>query len=162
MSIRVWSIVPFAVMVGCGSQPVPGCDTGCSPDGDEAFQLENDGVACVYSEDFGEVYPGGDDTYVEDAPLTIKVVFEECFTGAAEVTDDSCAASVDGAIITVDASATVTVPDGNSPSDCNAVVVHCETEAVSAGTYTVEYAGGTTTVEVPSSVEPPCTVQGVP
>ena len=161
--MRVWSIVPFAVLVGCGTQPVPGCDTGCDTGGDDLeVALENDGIACVYSQDFGEVYPGGDDTYEEDAPLTIKVVFDECFTGAADVTDDSCTATVDGAIIEVEASALVTVPSGINPSDCNAVVVHCETEAAAAGTYTVEYAGGTTTVDVPSTTEPPCTVDGVP
>lgn len=160
--MRVMSLVPFAVLVGCGSQPVPGVDSGYTPGGEEIIDLANDGFACAYSQDFGEVYPGGDDTFAEDAPLTIKVVFEDCFTGAAIVSEDTCSATVNGAIIEVEAAATVTVPAGTAPADCNAVVVHCATDPVPAGSYTIEYADGTALVDVPSVVEPPCTVEGTP
>ncbi|MEM6927616.1 MAG: hypothetical protein AAF602_11845 [Myxococcota bacterium] len=120
---------------------------------DEIVELENVGVACLGS------HEGGVADIDEDAASTIFVTLDSCASGCASEIETSCTATLDGTTIAVTADASMMLPGGNAscPLVCTFVQAECDTEALPAGTYTLEYAGQSTTLEVPSMDSDVCT-----
>lgn len=123
---------------------------GC---GDGSRTLENVGSVCVMGEQEGD---SPETSYVENAPVDITVVLDDCLSGCAEDIEASCSIELDGTNLRVSASGTYSVQPGGAvcPAVCVAMTATCTSEPLAAGTYSVEYAGESTTFEVPSMGPP--------
>jgi hypothetical protein len=121
--------------------------------------LEDQGTACVVGTPLMESQNGeGPDvtTYEADAPVTINVVLEDCASGCVEDIEASCSVELAGTTLSVSASASYREPSGIGacPDVCVVIDAQCTSPALPAGTHTVEYAGMSTTFDVPDQREP--------
>ena len=118
----------------------------CSGEGSDNT-LEDVGGLCVLGE--GDA---ANTSYVADASVDVHVVLEDCASGCASDVMASCSIELDGTSLIVSASGSYhRDPIGAiCPAVCVAVEATCTSEPLAAGTYTVEYAGDTTTIVVPS------------
>jgi hypothetical protein len=120
--------------------------------------LDDEGTLCVVGTAL--IDPEEEDvptvtTYEADAPVTMNVVLEECAGGCAEDIEASCSVEREGNTLQVSATASYREPvAGNCIDVCVVIDTQCESEPLPAGTWTVEYAGGSTTFDVPDEREP--------
>lgn len=126
---------------------------GCGP---EAY-LEDSGGLCTVDEDRDA-----------DEPVTFDIWLDNCISGCADNIETECSVEFDGETIRVNASATY---DSRAPRPgchgvCQPVVATCSTGPLPAGSYTVEYAGESATLDIPSSgefsVADGCTLSSLP
>lgn len=103
---------------------------------------ENVGFACLLGE--------------PDTAYEVTVDFEQCLSSSCdELVESACTATLDGTTITIEASATIRSKTGQTPctADCGAATATCQTPPLPAGTYTVEYAGDTVELVVPTETQ---------
>jgi hypothetical protein len=118
---------------------------GCNADDERT--LEDVGGLCVLGD--GD---SANTSYVEDMSVDVHVVLDDCASGCASDIMASCSIELDGTTLSVHASGSYQVAGGNvaCPLVCLPVEATCTSAPLAAGTYTVEYAGETTTITVPS------------
>jgi len=94
-----------------------------------------------------------------DHPLEVKILHRSmCFTGSCTSAPATCTATRRGFTITLNAR----VPSPSTPpvkpctAECAPAVAKCQTDALPAGTYTVELEGRKHFVQIPSLSPPPC------
>ena len=109
--------------------------------------LEGSNVTLVGDEENGEIIV----EYEADAPVVFHVVLEECASACLEDEESECSVERDGNTLRLTASASYKESKGgNCIQVCHAIEAECTSEPLEAGTYTVTYAGGEATLEVPS------------
>jgi hypothetical protein len=132
---------------------------GCAPR--EHIVLDDVGRVCAFEPGSLEFDPSAPQSFAADAPLTVRVLVDECPLGCNEDFDARCTVERTGNTlrVTSQGSWTQSDPDLACAAVCAPVIATCETGPLEAGTYTVELGDEEMTVEVPGDVpEPPCAI----
>jgi hypothetical protein len=156
MRIHDISIRIGAAVLGIVALAVAGC-------GGKDVQVENQGRLCVFpSSSVGQNGFGPLDTtpreYVAGETLQLSVVFPLCLSSSCSTDRQaSCAAEQTGNTFAVTAQGSYReAGSGACSADCGTLSPSCVTPALSEGTFTFKYAGGSVDLVVPSTVAPPC------
>lgn len=141
MSQRSLAVVAMGLLGACEPEPE-----------DQMVELDDVGQACLG----GMEGPSVD--VEEDEPVTVVVTLEGCASGCAGEIEASCTAIEDGGTISVRATASYIVPGGalTCPAVCLFVQAECDTSALVAGSYALEYAGDSVSFDVPSTATGVC------
>jgi hypothetical protein len=114
--------------------------TACPTEVDN--EHENVGFACLLGE--------------PDTAYEVTVDFEQCLSSSCdELVGSSCMVTIDGTTISIEAFATIRSKTGQTActADCGAARATCQTPPLPAGTYTVQYAGDTVELVVPTATQ---------
>lgn len=124
----------------------------CVEPEDQLVELDDIGQACLGDMEGPEI------ELTADEAVTVVVTLEGCASGCAGDIEATCTASVDDGVISVSASASYTTPGGTAtcPAVCVFVQAECDTEALPAGSYTLEYGGDSDTFDVPAKAASVC------
>jgi len=137
----------FVTLVGCSQR--------------DHFVLDDVGRACAFDAESLEFDPRSPQSFVAGAPLTLRVMIEECPLGCNEDFDAWCTVERAGNTlhVTSQGSWTESDPDLLCAAVCTPVIATCMSGPLEEGTYQVELGDEVMTVEVPGDVpKPPCVV----
>ena len=131
---------------------------GC---GGERHHLHNVGKACIYpaTEPDGNPLWGATSArdYTADGALNVAVFLGCLSSSCTEEISASCTVQQTGSLVQVDAVGSYRDTGASACStDCRPLLARCETAPAAPGTVTLQYAGGSADLLVPSSSPPPC------
>jgi hypothetical protein len=134
---------------------------GCSA-GEVQRQVENQGKLCAFPPGTAPMHPELIDPapleYPANQDIAVAVTFPLCMSSSC--TSErmaSCTVQQTGNTLRVTASGSfLEKTEGACTTDCGRLTAKCTIPALPAGTYTIDYAGRTTDLVLPSSVSPPC------
>jgi len=151
MNLRAWILCCLAVA------------TTLSCSGDTTV-VHTDGDACIL--------PQGADTgamtdvvYVAGEPLDAMLYFNTCLSSSCDRVEGepTCVATLEGNVISVSGSATVTSTGGICTDDCGFVSARCALTPLSEGVYEVRVNGVSAELTIPSTRQSPfCVGSGAP
>jgi hypothetical protein len=130
---------------------------GC---GDTVHQVAGPGVACVYP--FAppiEEEPTAPVDYPQDASVVVRVRWNDCMSSScSDNLRATCTVSLDASTLVVDSRAEwdEDPPGAACTADCMFPHADCASAPLAAGAYTLKYAQDAGTLEIPSTVPPPC------
>jgi hypothetical protein len=158
--------IGWTLLAGCagdaGSGSAPTGETGRQAV--ELVQLADEGRACLWGGDVPAGVTGttgGETTFTDGGPVTAHVVLDDCASGCADDLQASCEVRIVQTEVVVTATGSYTLPSGDRdcPSMCVVVAAECASDPLSAGTWTLDYAGGHSDgFEVPGTGPAPCAV----
>jgi hypothetical protein len=133
---------------------------GCTGDpADPKYVLAEDrGHLCAASPGAMAAFSECPMTFAADTQVELHVDFELCLSGSCDTPGpSSCSAQRNGSVIRVTAVGKYTSETvGACTDDCKFLRTRCATEALPAGQYTIEYAGKSLPLEIPSTTTAHC------
>jgi hypothetical protein len=134
---------------------------GCSA-GEQQRQVDNQGKLCAFPAGTPDMHPELIDPapreYPADRDIAIAVTFPLCLSSScSSEAMASCTVQQTGNTLRVTATGSfVEKTAGACTTDCGRLTARCATTALAGGTYTIDYAGNTVDLVLPSTVSPPC------
>lgn len=161
-----WGMLAVAGCAGGGTTTPP--TDGTADTGLTLVELVNVGEACLFGDGLPtEITTGttsaADTTFTLDAPVSARVVFDDCASGCVTDVVASCTARIVSTELVVDATASYTLPAAQTcPSVCVPVIATCEGPVLTAAYWTLDYGGGHSDgFSVPGTAPVPCAT-GIP
>jgi hypothetical protein len=93
-----------------------------------------------------------------DAPLEVRVTLDECISACVDNEIETCSISREGNVLTLSSTFSYAEADEEEIciAVCNAQEATCSTEALPAGSYTLEHGDDSYTLDVPTTNVPRC------